>query len=133
MAEKAWWGQVMSGRKDDDEDREVRRKLGERLREARRYLGLKQDEVAQYLKIPRTALSEIEGGTRRVEVLELNRLAKLYRQPAAYFIGEDETASSYPVDVAHLARRAADLSRKDRDELGRFAEYLRARAETEPE
>jgi transcriptional regulator with XRE-family HTH domain len=121
----------MSGRKEDEEDHEVRKKMGERLREARKYLGLKQDEVAQYLKIHRTALSEIESGIRRVEVLELNRLAKLYRQPASYFTGEDETASSYPVDVVHLARHAAELSRKDRDELGRFAEYLRTRAMTE--
>ena len=30
------------------------------------------------------------------------------------------------MDVAHLARQAADLSQQDRDELGRFAEYLRA-------
>lgn len=112
----------------DDDDQGSRQELGERLKEARRYLGLKQDEVAQYLKIQRSALSEIEAGNRRVEALELNRLAKLYRQPVTYFMGEDDAAASLPVDVAHLARQAADLSRKDRDELGRFAEYLRARA-----
>lgn len=112
----------------DDDDQASRQELGERLKEARRYLGLKQDEVAQYLKIQRSALSEIEAGNRRVEALELNRLAKLYRQPVTYFMGEDDAAASLPVDVAHLARQAADLSRKDRDELGRFAEYLRARA-----
>ena len=112
----------------DDDDQGSRQELGERLKEARRYLGLKQDEVAQYLKIQRSALSEIEAGNRRVEALELNRLAKLYRQPVTYFMGEDDDAASLPVDVAHLARQAADLSRKDRDELGRFAEYLRARS-----
>ena len=117
----------------DEDDTEARRELGERLREARRYLGLKQDEVAQYLKIQRSALSEIEAGNRRVEALELNRLAKLYRQPVSYFIGEDTAASSLPIDVAHLARRAADLSEQDRDELGRFAEYLRARSQAAQE
>lgn len=117
----------------DDDDHEMRQKMGERLREARRYLGLKQDEVAIYLKIQRSALSEIEAGNRRVEALELNRLAKLYRQPVTYFMGEDDAAAGLPVDVAHLARQAADLSRKDRDELGRFAEYLRARASTRQE
>ena len=89
-------------------DQEARKALGERLREARKYLGLKQGEVAEYLKIQRTALSEIEAGNRRVEAFELQRLAKLYRQPVAYFVGEDEAASSLPIDVAHLARRAAD-------------------------
>src|SRR5271170_3015634 len=111
-----------------ESDEEERRRLGDRLREARKYLGLKQDEVATYLKIPRTALSDIESGQRRVEVIELTRLAKLYRQPVAYFTGEDEASASLPADVAHLARKAANLSQQDRDELGRFAEYLRARA-----
>ena len=108
---------------------EARSVLGGRLREARKYLGLKQEEVATYLKIPRTALTDIENGQRRVEVLELTRLAKLYRQPIGYFTGEDKAATSLPIDVAHLARKAASLSQKDRDELGRFAEYLHARSQ----
>ncbi len=111
-----------------DSDEEERRRLGDRLREARKYLGLKQEEVATYLKIPRTALTDIENGQRRVEAIELTRLARLYRQPVGYFAGEDEASSNLPVDVAHLARRAANLSQQDRDELGRFAEYLRARS-----
>ena len=111
-----------------DSDAEERRRLGDRLKEARKYLGLKQEEVATYLKIPRTALTDIESGQRRVEAIELTRLAKLYRQPVAYFTGEDEASASLPVDVAHLARRVADLSQQDRDELARFAEYLRARS-----
>ena len=110
-----------------NEDDEARRQLGDRLRDARKYLGLKQEEVATYLKIPRTALTDIENGQRRVEAIELTRLAKLYRQPVAYFTGEDASAS-LPIDVAHLARKAADLSEQDRTELGRFAEYLRARS-----
>jgi transcriptional regulator with XRE-family HTH domain len=111
-----------------DSDEEERRRLGDRLREARKYLGLKQEEVAGYLKIPRTALTDIENGQRKVEAIELTRLAKLYRQPVGYFTGEDAASASLPVDVAHLARRVADLSQQDRDELGRFAEYLRARS-----
>src|SRR6185437_2154736 len=100
-----------------DNDDEARRLLGDRLRDARKYLGLKQEEVATYLKIPRTALTDIENGQRKVEAIELTRLAKLYRQPVAYFTGEDEASASLPVDVAHLARRAADLSQQDREEL----------------
>lgn len=110
-----------------ESDDEARRQLGDRLREARKYLGLKQEEVATYLKIPRTALTDIENGQRRVEAIELSRLAKLYRQPVGYFTGED-AAAGLPIDVAHLARKAADLSEQDRTELGRFAEYLRARS-----
>src|SRR5271169_2817652 len=110
--------------KDDIE----RQRLGERLREARKYLGLKQEDVASYLKIPRTALGDIESGQRRVEAIELTRLAKLYKQPVSYFIGEDAAAAALPPNVAHLARQAAALSDRDREELGRFVEYLRNRS-----
>ena len=105
-----------------------RQDLGERLREARKYLGLKQEEVAGYLKIPRTALVDIESGERRVEAIELTRLAKLYQQPVSYFIGEDAAAAALPPGVAYLARQAAELSDTDREELTRFVEYLRARS-----
>lgn len=111
-----------------DSDEEERRRLGDRLREARKYLGLKQEEVATYLKIPRTALTDIENGQRRVEAIELTRLARLYRQSIGYFTGEDEAATSMAPDVAHLARQAAQLSQQDRAELGRFAEFLRGRS-----
>lgn len=112
----------------NDDDAVARQRLGDRLKEARKYLGLKQEEVATYLKIPRTALTDIESGQRRVEAIELTRLARLYRQPAAYFTGEDESSSNLPIDVAHLARQVANLSQQDREELGRFAEYLRTRS-----
>lgn len=111
-----------------ESDDQERRKLGERLRDSRKYLGLKQEEVASYLKIPRTALTDIENGQRRVEAIELTRLARLYRQSVAYFTGEDEEAATMSPDVAHLARQAAELSRQDVLELGRFAEFLRTRA-----
>jgi transcriptional regulator with XRE-family HTH domain len=119
----------MTDQSADNDDEIERQKLGDRLKEARKYLGLKQEEVATYLKIPRTALTDIENGQRRVEAIELTRLAKLYRQPVGFFTGEDEASAGLPIDVAHLARRAADLSKTDRDELGRFAEYLRARSQ----
>jgi transcriptional regulator with XRE-family HTH domain len=108
-----------------------RQKLGARLREAREYLGLSQDEVAKYLGIPRTALSHIESGQRRIDALELKKLAQLYRRPVVYFTGESQAEAGMPEDVAHLARAAAGLSEGDRRELSRFAEYLRARAESE--
>lgn len=111
-----------------DDDETERRRLGERLREARKYLGLKQEEVAAYLKIPRTGLTDIENGQRRVEAIELTRLARLYRQSVGYFTGEDRTSADLPADVAHLARRVADLPEDDRAELSRFAEYLRSRS-----
>ena len=108
-----------------------RQKLGSRLREAREYMGLSQDEVAKYLEIPRTALSHVESGQRRIDALELKKVALLYKRPIAYFTGETEADESLPDDVEHLARAAAGLSERDRQELSRFADYLRSRAQSE--
>jgi transcriptional regulator with XRE-family HTH domain len=107
-----------------------RQQLAARLRDAREYLGLTQEEVARYLGVPRSALSHIESGQRRVDALELKRLAQLYKQPMGYFTGESQVESGLPEDVAHLARAAASLSERDRQELRRFAEYLRAREQS---
>ena len=105
--------------------------LGARLRKSREYLGLSQEEVATYLSIPRSALSNIESGRRRIDALELKQLAELYKQPVAYFTGESQPEAGLPEDIAHLARAATSLSARDREELNRFAEYLRARADNE--
>jgi transcriptional regulator with XRE-family HTH domain len=117
--------------KSSNDESVDRQKLGARLREAREYLGLSQDEVAKYLSIPRTALSHIESGQRRIDALELKKLAQLYKRPVVYFTGESQADAGMPEDVAHLARAAAGLSEGDRRELSRFAEYLRARAQSE--
>lgn len=126
----------MSGKKENNgvnqnNEKVDRRTLGERLRGAREYLGLSQDEVAKFLNIPRTALSHIESGQRRIDALELKKLAQLYKRPAGHFTGEVPAGDALPEDVAHLARAAADLSENDRQELSRFADYLRSRAESE--
>ncbi len=55
-----------------DDDRQL---LGSRLKEAREYLGLSQDEVARIVHIPRPAISLMEAGQRKVEAIELKRLA----------------------------------------------------------
>lgn len=102
--------------------------LAERLREAREYLELSQDEVAKKLGVQRAAISLIESGQRRVEALELKKLAEIYQRPLAYFTGEHAPHEPAPPEVEFLARTARRLSDKDRAELARFAEFLSSRA-----
>ncbi len=66
--------------------------LGRRLRAAREQRGLNQQSAAEAIDIPRTALTNIEAGTRSVSTVELMQLASLYgRQPAAFLSDDDET------------------------------------------
>jgi len=63
-------------------DSNARRRLGEKLRQAREYLGLSQDEVARHLRVPRTALTNIESGQRRIDALELKSLPTSTAKPS---------------------------------------------------
>jgi len=109
-------------------DDAARQGLGARLREAREYLRLSQDEVAQALDLPRSAVSLMETGQRKVDAIELKRLAEIYQRPIAYFTTEGGEPGAVPEAVQHLARAAAELTDRDREELLRFAQFLQARS-----
>jgi transcriptional regulator with XRE-family HTH domain len=121
-------GPADHGRSDEAE----RLAIAEKLRQAREYVGLSQDEVASRLAIPRTALSNIETGQRKVDVIELRKLADLYRRPVSYFAGDADPAE-IPGQVQHLARTASKLSSNDLQELSRFADFLKSRSSIEEE
>jgi transcriptional regulator with XRE-family HTH domain len=57
-----------------------------RLVAARKEAGLTQDEVAKLLRWPQSRLSNVETGERRIDVIELAQLAKIYRRPLSYFV-----------------------------------------------
>ena len=56
------------------------------LRKARLEAELTQVDVGKKLKKPQAYVSKIERGERRVDVVELEELARLYKQPLDYFI-----------------------------------------------
>lgn len=104
--------------------------LGRRLREAREYLGLSQEQVADHLGIPRPSVSTIEAGKRRITFLELKRLAELYRRPLDYFSGEEVPADDNTTDA--IFRTAQELSSSDREQVLRFAQFLRSAGPAKP-
>lgn len=65
--------------------------LGERLRQARELAGFAQGEAAQALGVTSAALSQYEGGKRRIEALTLDRIARLYGVPITYFFSDAQT------------------------------------------
>jgi transcriptional regulator with XRE-family HTH domain len=109
---------------------ERQRRLADRLREAREYLGLSQQFVAEQTGIPRVAISAIENGKRRVDALELEALSALYKYPVTYFLGAD---LEEPPTVSALTREAKNLTERDRQEVLRFAQFLKAYGQTQPE
>ncbi|WP_020672198.1 helix-turn-helix domain-containing protein [Amycolatopsis nigrescens] len=108
-----------------DQQDEEQLRLACRLRDCRERLGLPQRVAAQCLGIPRSAISGIESGARKVESLELKALAALYHRPVGYFLDEfpDEAAPEAPglrvLTVAYLG-----LGHADRERLTDYAELL---------
>jgi transcriptional regulator with XRE-family HTH domain len=56
-----------------------------RLKEARKTAGLTQAEVARRLLKPQSFISKCESGERRVDYVELQYLAQIYRKPLSFF------------------------------------------------
>ena len=101
--------------------------IAQRLREAREYLGLSQGVVADAIGVPRPSISMMESGQRKVSADELRKLAKLYRKPYEYFLGEEVVgeAAESSESVTALFRATEYLSENDRRQVLRFAEFLR--------
>jgi len=57
-----------------------------RLRKARLEAGLTQAQIAKKLGRPQSHISNVESGQQRVDVVELQRFAKLYGKNINYFI-----------------------------------------------
>jgi len=66
--------------------------LGEVLVRARERAKLKQAEVAARLGLPASYLSKIESGTRRLDVIELIRIAEAMGVDPAEIVSEVEAA-----------------------------------------
>lgn len=98
--------------------------LASRLKDARKFLNLTRDFVANQVGLSLSAIGEIERGTRRVESIELSKLARLYRLSPEYLLtGSDATAASSVVEAA-LARATRQMTEDERGEVLRFALFL---------
>jgi len=56
-----------------------------KLRQARLDAGLTQIQAAKKLSKPQSYVSKCESGERRVDVIELKKMATLYNRPLSYF------------------------------------------------
>lgn len=59
-----------------------------RLIQAREDAGLRQADAARVFDQDQAWMSKVERGVRRLDVIELSKLARLYKKPARYFVPE---------------------------------------------
>src|SRR5690349_8973541 len=110
----------MTSSRDPIGDEADRARLASRLKATREYLGLSQQQVAERTGIPRSAVSDIERATRKVDTMELKKMARLYRLSTSYFLDEDEDADAGEHALAGIPRTRRDLTEGDRIEVAKF-------------
>lgn len=91
--------------------------VGDRVRAARVAAGLSQGDLARLIGLDRTMIAKIESGSRRVDALELARLATALAVPMGHFLR--------PVPAV-LSRRAVSLTEDTDTEVGRESNLLDA-------
>jgi transcriptional regulator with XRE-family HTH domain len=89
--------------------------IGERVQAARVAAGMSQHDLGASIGLDRTMVAKIESGIRRLDALELARLASALRVPMAHFL---DTAP--PV----LSRRSVALTDDTETEAGRESNAL---------
>lgn len=62
------------------------KKLIKRIIKARREAGLSQTEAAKRLGKSQSYISKIEVGQRKIDIIELVHLAKIYKKHTSYFL-----------------------------------------------
>ncbi len=60
--------------------------LAQQLKKARGMSGLDQREVAELLDKTQSYVSKIEAGQRRIDVIQLQEFAKIYKKKIDFFI-----------------------------------------------
>ncbi|MGB8932002.1 MAG: XRE family transcriptional regulator [Anaeromyxobacteraceae bacterium] len=83
--------------------------LGARLTEARKSARLSQAELAAAVDLERTAVTKIEAGERKLDSLELARVARVLRRPIDWFV----TPALPTVVSRRRSREAIDESQAD--------------------
>lgn len=102
-----------------------RLEIARRLREARELASISQNKVADVLGLPRTAVTQIEGGNRSVSTLELVRLSELYRRPLDWFLAETTDAEEDVVVALHRIAPGLDEALEVRSEVDRCVRICR--------
>ena len=109
----------------ENNDQKRYAEIGARIKEARELEGLTQLELAERLhyKSP-TAISLIEAGERRIQISDLEVVARTLHRTVGYFInGSKESASQPSVQIALRADK--QLDQEDINRIESFIDALK--------
>lgn len=98
--------------------------IGMRLKEAREYVGMSQEMAASQLGLARASLSAIENGKRKLTAAELSKICGLYGVRAESLLGQEDTGAD-DATTQSILRTSKQLGQGDREQLLRFAEFLK--------
>ena len=93
--------------------------IGLHLKKARKSLKLSQDYVANELNIPRSAISQIECGNRKVSSDELKIFCKIYGITADEFLNDVPKEINYQT----FLKRFQELDETDQNEVLNFIDF----------
>ncbi|GAH70322.1 unnamed protein product [marine sediment metagenome] len=71
---------------------ENHRYIIKRLKKARKEADLSQKQVAKILHKTQSYISKIESGQRRIDIVQLKELARIYKKSLNFFIKKDVRA-----------------------------------------
>jgi len=101
----------------------TQKQLASRIRRAREAAGLTQEDVARALGVSRSAVAQIEAGRRRVDSIELSKIARLLGRSVAELLAPvfDEDGTAVIMRALGQALREPDV----RERLGDALEIIR--------
>ena len=62
------------------------KQLTEKLKKARKEVSLDQKQAAKKLGTTQSYISKLESGQRKIDVIQLKELAKIYKKEISYFL-----------------------------------------------
>lgn len=99
--------------------------LGNRLRAARERRGMSQQAIADALGLPRTAVTNMETGSRAVSTLEITKLASLLGQSPAYFLSANDEKEEDIFVVLHRVAPEIEGAPQIEGEVRRILDLFR--------
>lgn len=107
---------------------DIYKHIGEKIRELRTSFkgkGISQEELATKMGTTANTVSRWETATYKPSVLELEKLARFFGVPIALFFPQAQITPQ----INALLSATGDLDEDDLEEVTRYAQFRKARAE----